>query len=259
MAAGTFGLAFLSLAAPAGAASTSADDCTITDITPRQAVIGIEGKRVQFGVVTDCDGTRDLKWQVAGDLFPGSPHVSWFAACTYIYAGPAVVDCSDRGSAVIDPIAHGLKTGNANAGENTVHGYVFDDANHNGYDDDSGAAIDTDTGTIELLRETIWRDSFDASPEPRRKGQPLHLNAELSTANWDTGLFENTDATVKLQFRKAGQTKYRTVGSLHATNGIIDETIKAKTSGYYRLSYAGTETTAPSVSNVDYVKVLPRK
>jgi hypothetical protein len=70
---------------------------------------------------------------------------------------------------------------------------------------------------------------------------------------------DDTDATVLLQFRKTGRSKYHTVRSIHAVNGIVDETIKARASGYYRLRYTGSDTTAASTSNVDYVKVLPKK
>src|SRR5689334_13178118 len=92
----------LLLAGPAHAAADS-DQCAVTEILPHQAVIGIVGKRVQFGVKTTCDD-QDIKFAVRGRGLGTSAHAFWIAACNYIYTGPSNYDCTNGGSGVINPI-----------------------------------------------------------------------------------------------------------------------------------------------------------
>lgn len=272
LAAGTLSMTALLMASPADA---DEDGCTITDILPEQAVIGISGKRVQFAVPTDCDN-KDIKFAVRGDLVSTSPHVAWFAACNYdIDSGPEIYDCEHDGSGVINPIGGRTQgytdiAGNDIAGENNIYAYAFVDANHNNKDDDEPACDiedcegnpkdrDQDTGVIELLRGTQWRRTFNAGPEPRRKGQNLRLTATLWTADWNSGQWRTPTATVKIQFKGVGESSYRSVKTVTAKHGDLDFTTKAVRSGYWRVWYPGTDEIAGVVSNSDYVKVNPAK
>jgi hypothetical protein len=112
-----------------------------------------------------------------------------------------------------------------------------------------------DSGTINLLHKTQFDGTFDASPEPVRKGRHIKVSATLSTADWNDGIWAGVDADVKIQFRAAGQTSYKTVKTVTATAGQVDTTVTAKRSGTWRASYAGSDGTAASSSNSDYVKV----
>lgn len=250
------------------------DGCTITDIGPEKIVIGIAPKRVQFSVQTDCDSTKDVKWAVAGDTVSTSAHVSWFAACTYYYVGPAVIDCSDDGATYVDPITNGpgYTFGNNNAGENNIYAYAFVDKNHNGYDDDyadcdyddaedcadSPKDRDYDDATVQLLRRTSWFSSFNAAPEPRRKGQTLTLSGQYQVADWNSASYTYPDDhKVKVQFRAAGSSQYKNVASVWTSYGAANYQAKVSKSGYWRFYFPGTDTTAASYSNSDYVKVNP--
>lgn len=247
------------------------DGCTITDIAPETAVIGIAGKRVQFDVETDCDSTEDVKWAVQGALYPGANHVGWFGACTYSYTGPASLDCGNNGSGIIDPINYGRLVGDLNAGKNTIYAYAFVDKNHNGYDDDHTSCDyddaddcadqpqdrDWDTGTINILRRTTFSSSFDAAPEPRRKGQRLEMDAQLYVADWDSGTYARQGGlNVKVQFRATGASSFKNVATVKTRNdGTLTYQTKATMSGYWRMAYQGNKHLAPANSNSDYVKV----
>lgn len=275
MATTTLTMTALLIAGPAEAADD--EGCSITDILPEQAVIGVNGKRVPFDVQTDCPD-EDIKFAVRGEPMGTSPHVAWFAACNYdMDPGPAVYDCEHDGSGIINPVGgrdqgYDHIEGNDIAGENTVYAYVFVDANHNGTDDDQPACEDgdedcygnpsdrdQDTGVIELLRQTRWGGTFNAAPEPRRKGQTLNLSARLWTADWNTGSWADKTASVKIQFKGSGESTFRTVKSTTAKTGMLDYATKAVRSGYWRAWYPGNDQIAAAVSNADYVKVNPAK
>lgn len=255
----------LGLAAPAladqGRARTGAETCSITDILPQKTVIGIdpEGKRVQFGVETTCDD-QDVKFSVRGAGLGTSAHAFWFAACNYeMRQGPTNYDCTQGGSDIIDPIpgssrGYDFIPGNDLAGPNPIHAAAFVDANHNNLDDDGTHMTDL-SETITLLRKTKFGNSFDASPEPVRKGRRISVSATLSTADWNTGTWATVDAKVKVQFKANGKDHYTTVKTVTATDGQLDTSVVAKRSGHWRVSYPGSGTTAASTSNSDYVKV----
>ncbi len=247
----------LMLAGPAQAADDST--CSITDVRPHQAVIGVEGKRVQFSVTTTCDD-QDIKFYVRGAGVGTTPHAFRFAACNYaMVQGPTNFDCTHDGSGVIDPIGGWYigpdpYPGNYFAGPNPIYADAFVDANHNGKDDDGGEHF-AFASTINLLRKTQFDGTFNASPEPARKGKPIKVSATLSTADWNDGTWAHIDAPVKIEFKAAGQNSYKTVKTVTATDGQVDTTVTAKRSGTWRASYAGSDVTAASASNGDYVKV----
>lgn len=269
----TLTMTALLIAAPAEAAGE--EGCSITDILPERAVIGVGGKRVPFDVPTDCPD-EDVKFAVRGELVGTSAHVAWFAACNYdMDEGPSEYDCENDGSGIINPVGGRTQgvdyiEGNDIAGENNIYAYAFVDANHNGKDDDEPSCDieecygnptdrDQDAGVIELLRQTRWAGTFNASPEPRRKGQTLNLSALLWTANWNTGEWDNRTASVKIQFRGVGEKTYRSVKSATARRGELRFATKAVRSGYWRVWYPGNDQIAGSYSNADYVKVNPAK
>jgi hypothetical protein len=247
----------LLLAGPAHAADP--DQCTITEIVPQKAVIGIVGKRVQFGVKTTCDD-QDIKFAVRGRGLGTSAHAFWIAACNYIYTGPSNYDCSQGGSAVVNPIpgitwGYDFIPGNDLAGPESLYASAFIDANHNSFQDDGDIALDGLGGSITLLRQTKFGHTFDAGPEPVRKGKPIKVSASLSTADWSTGTWTGVDADVKVQFKGADQKSYHTVKTVTAKAGELKTSVKATRSGYWRAVYSGSDTIAASTSGSDYVKV----
>ncbi|MFB8772536.1 DUF5707 domain-containing protein [Streptomyces broussonetiae] len=100
--------------------------------------------------------------------------------------------------------------------------------------------------------------TVDATPEPVKFNRPLTVRGDLTHADWATGASVAATAgqPVQLQFRKAGSSAYCTVKTVPtAADGTVSTTVRAKSDGTYRWSYAGTNATAPAVSPGDFVDV----
>ncbi|GAB6899589.1 hypothetical protein [Kineosporia succinea] len=245
-------------------------DCTITGFSPSSVTVGVKPEAVQFAVSTDCDDSaHSVKWAVTGELYQNS-HVGWFGACTYTYAGPAVLKCPD-GRATLDLVGGKQFQGNTMAGEQAAYVYAFDDADRNNRDDDTSYDCDDNnqctktssgrdniTGTLELLRATDFGSSFAASAPSVTKGADLTLSGRLSRANWDTGTFDAWGTTAKLQFKAPDESAFRTVRTVPASGDSISTTIDARRSGTFRLSFPGDGESAASVSNAVKVTVTKR-
>ncbi|GLY13601.1 hypothetical protein Kisp01_06170 [Kineosporia sp. NBRC 101677] len=252
----------LTLIAPTTAAATTArpalaDDCSVLDTSPHQVSIGLKPVTVQFDVGTDCDDEdHKIEWAVRGDYFPTS-NVSWFGACTYLYSGPDSYICPD-GRAKLDVIGTGTFKGNKMVGPQEVHVSAFDDEDGDDQPDVGEGSADGES-SISLLRRTTWGTTFNAAPEPRRKGQTLNITGQVSRANWDTGRYEKFGAYVKLQFRADGEEKFRSVRTVWDNGAAAETKVKATRSGTFRYWYPGDGTHAASASKGDHVKVLRAK
>ncbi|MFF4243736.1 hypothetical protein ACFYY2_04605 [Streptomyces sp. NPDC001822] len=97
----------------------------------------------------------------------------------------------------------------------------------------------------------------NASPEPVHKGKPLKVTGKLTRANWDRRTYAGyADKPVKLQFRKAGTSTYKTVKTVHTnSHGDLSTKVTASADGYWRWSFAGTTTTSATSAAGDYVDV----
>jgi hypothetical protein len=110
------------------------------------------------------------------------------------------------------------------------------------------------------LKETKLATA-NAAPEPVRKGGTLTVTGQLTQPDWNaTGVDGNKISVgyagqpVRLQFKKAGATSYTTVKTVtSATDGKLKTTATATTSGTWRWSFAGSSTSAASVSTGDSV------
>ncbi|MGW2898942.1 hypothetical protein ACWDAO_31200 [Streptomyces sp. NPDC001212] len=120
------------------------------------------------------------------------------------------------------------------------------------------------TGHIDLhaaKTQSVLRDATltaDASPEPVTKGRTLTVTGKLSRADWETlgGYHGYAGQRVRLQFRKAGASKYTTVKTVSTNSyGNLKTTVTASADGYWRYTFAGTSTTAPVTAGGDYVDV----
>ncbi|MEV1079417.1 hypothetical protein AB0I98_14355 [Streptomyces sp. NPDC050211] len=112
-----------------------------------------------------------------------------------------------------------------------------------------------DLGTRKVLRAA--KLTVNAAPEPVLKGRTITVTGKLSRANWDTNTYAGySTQKVVLQFRKAGTTNYTNVKGITSTStGALKTTVTAATDGYYRFTFAGTATTAPTTVAGDYVDV----
>jgi hypothetical protein len=256
---GSVPLLAITLIAPTAAQASSdraqlADDCSILDTSPDKVSIGLKPVTVQFDVGTDCDDEEHkIEWAVYGSYL-GTGQVSWFGACTYVYGGPNVLTCPN-GRARLDVVGTGQFQGNKVAGPQKVSVFAFDDENGNDENDDATGV--NGESTISLLRRTTWGTTFNASPEPRRKGQSIKVTGQVSRANWDTGRYQKVGAYVQLQFKGEREESFHTVRTVWDDGASATTTIKAVRSGTLRYYYPGDGTHAPSASKGDFVKVLP--
>ncbi|MEU4090975.1 calcium-binding protein [Streptomyces sp. NPDC026673] len=99
--------------------------------------------------------------------------------------------------------------------------------------------------------------TFNASPEPVKKGKPITVTGKLERANWATGKYAGyTSQSVQLQFRKKGTSTYKTVKTVKSSStGALKTTVTASTDGYWRYNFVGTSTTGTAVSTSDFVDV----
>ncbi|MEV5842806.1 calcium-binding protein [Streptomyces sp. NPDC051985] len=99
--------------------------------------------------------------------------------------------------------------------------------------------------------------TVNAAPEPVKKGKTLTVTGKLSRASWDDNKSHGyAGQSVKLQFRKKGSTTYTTVKTVRTSStGTLKTTVTAARDGYFRYSFGGTATTAPSTATGDYVDV----
>ena len=113
--------------------------------------------------------------------------------------------------------------------------------------------------TIILQRRATFGSTFNASPEPVKKGKKISLKASLARVNWNgakTLKYVGFAGTARVQFKAAGTTTYVTKKTVKSNSkGKVSTTITATKSGTWRLYFPGLSTTAPAISTTDVVKV----
>ncbi|MFI6320510.1 hypothetical protein ACIBG8_23450 [Nonomuraea sp. NPDC050556] len=115
--------------------------------------------------------------------------------------------------------------------------------------DVDGRVATTDPRRLEVQLAT--KLTFDASPEPVRKGGKLHARGTLRA-----GYVDLAGRQVKIQFARSGSSTYRTMATVTMTAlGGFDRVLKAKDDGRWRAVYTGTSAYASAVSAGDYVNV----
>jgi hypothetical protein len=116
--------------------------------------------------------------------------------------------------------------------------------------------------SFKLLRKTRWT-SFNASPEPVRKGGTVTVTGTLQRADWDYGRYVGYGSggkKAKVQFKKKGSSTWTTVKTVSIGKGSKVSTkvsVKGTTArdGSYRLYFAGNSVSSTSASTSDYVDV----
>ncbi|MGW0842033.1 hypothetical protein ACWD26_18030 [Streptomyces sp. NPDC002787] len=112
-------------------------------------------------------------------------------------------------------------------------------------------------GLASTLVQRLAKLTVNAGPEPVVKGRTVTATGRLTRADWQSHTYKAfAKQPVKLQFRKAGTSTYTTVKTVYSdASGNVKATGTARYDGYWRLSYAGTTTTAPVNATGDYVDV----
>ncbi|MGY1595218.1 hypothetical protein ACI79D_24865 [Geodermatophilus sp. SYSU D00708] len=209
----------VAVATPAQAAG-----CTITNFSPRSVVVGLSPVTRTFGVSTT--GCTVASWSVE--------EADW---AFYTYKGAP--------QETFNPNFYS----NSDAGPSDVIVEV-DDTSWN-----SRQRVFVDG--FSLLRRTTWQSgSFNASPEPVRKGSPITVKGRLLVVDWNKGAYvPYASRTIQVQFRTPNGT-YKTVKTVKTDrNGWVNTTVTATTTGIWRLHYGGNSTAAGSVPVGDSVQV----
>jgi hypothetical protein len=218
------GLAASTVVASAGPAAADDMPCTINGITPTSVVVGISPVTRRFGVRTsDCSSVQG--WGVIVGNYEYIPNdTSPYETFQYL--------------------------SNKDAGYKSV--------SVRAYNGDYSETERSWARGFRLLRNTGWQGkSFNASPEPVRKGKPVTLKGRLLVANWDTGHYQAARVvSVKVQFRTP-KGSYRTVKSgVHTSStGWVSTKVTARQTGVWRLVYGGNTIAGPATTTGDAVKV----
>jgi hypothetical protein len=97
----------------------------------------------------------------------------------------------------------------------------------------------------------------DATPEPVVAGKTVTVTGKLTRANWTKHRYDGyAGRSVKLQFKAAGASSYRTVKTVTSSStGALKATAAASVDGSWRWAFAGNSVTGSQVSAGDYVDV----
>ncbi len=120
----------------------------------------------------------------------------------------------------------------------------------------TSAAATSGSDAVTLLK--VAKLTANAAPEPVRKNRTLTVTGKLTRATTDaaTTFSGYGGQSVKLQFRKAGSSQYKTVKTVRTNaKGDLKTTVKATATGYWRWVFTGNSTVAPVSATGDHVKV----
>jgi hypothetical protein len=203
--------------------SASADvPCSIDSFSPTGVVVGLTPvSRRMFVELSDCSGK-------AWELFIGDREFAAF---------------SD------DPLEVFAPRRDAQAGAKRV---VVTASN----DDFVETTRTWETG-FSLKRRTAFRSgTFNASPEPARRGRPINLKGRLVIADWDHDRYVGARGrTVQVQFATPSG-EYGTVKTVRADrDGWVRTTVTAQATGKWRLVYRGNATAGAAKTRGDAVEV----
>ena len=200
---------------------------TITDFGPATVTLGLEAKPVQFSVQAE-DACGISGWSV-------DPHERFLF---FVYQQ--------------SPSDTMVPSRNKDAGLTAVDVRVSDQASN----------VQVRRFLFQLLRQTRWRD-VDVAPEPVDEGDRILISGTLQRADWARKAFvryggKKQQATV--EFRGRGSRDWIAVKTVEfGANGRISTRVRVKREiardGWYRLRFAGTTNSSPSVSRSDYVEV----
>ena len=108
-----------------------------------------------------------------------------------------------------------------------------------------------------LLRRTEWQSAtFNASPEPVKKGQPITIKGRLRVVDWDIQHYvAYAHRTLSVQFRPPSGV-YKTVKrTTTSSSGWVNTKVTATATGDWRVVYWGNSIAASAISAGDNVKV----
>ncbi len=230
----------------ANPASADDADCSVVDLSPATVTVGVSLKaRVTFDVGTDCDEDADVNWYLtfnqAGATAPytgpllANFQVALWSKYTYIPGGAYTWKVDPKGYAGLYNV--------------DIYAFIGDESDQ--------ITLPASTQPVTVLHRTTFGSTFNASPEPRRVGDTIHITGKLKYANWNSGAYEGVGEYVMLQFRPAGSDDYQDVKKVWDNGVDARTTVRATKTGTWRYHYAGdpANLTGASNSKGDTVKV----
>lgn len=211
----------LAIAGVATAAPAQADvPCTITNFSPRSVVVGVTPVTATFKVSTT--GCYQEDWSLEGDDF-------------FVY--------KDSPQETFNPYS------NSDAGPQDV---II-----SAYNSDYDTRERVFGNGFSLKRRSVWStNSFNASPEPVRKGQSISIKGRLLIADWDHDRWAGYGSRlISVQFRTPTGS-YATVKTVTTrADGWVSTTVPAKQTGVWRVVYGGNSLASDAVAVGDSVQV----
>lgn len=110
-----------------------------------------------------------------------------------------------------------------------------------------------------LKRRTTWQTgSFNATPEPVRKGRPISLQGRLLVVNWDAHRYVGyVKRLVSVEFRTPTGSYTQVATAATDATGWVRTTVPASRTGVWRLRYGGSTVAGPAAAVGDSVQVVP--
>jgi hypothetical protein len=214
----------LTAAGVAIAAPAAADNpCTIRDFSPRSVTVGLTPVTATFGVSTS--GCTLEMWVAEDDGF------QFYAYDTSPQATFNPWRNSDAGP--MDVIVSAYNSDYARRERVFANGFTLKRAS------------------------TFQSGSFNASPEPVRKGAPISVTGRLLIVNWETdgyGPFGGRPVNVQFRTPSGSYTTVKTVTT--DRNGWVRTTVPAGATGVWRLHYAGNAAAGRAITVGDTVQVV---
>jgi hypothetical protein len=203
--------------------------CSITSYTPTSVVLGSASVATTFSVkATGC--TLDI-WAIGFEAIPNVPT----SQKKKVTISPKGLVNSDAGSKAAVVLALGVE------------------------DSATADPAEFDT-TFSLLRRSTWESTFNATPEPVKKNARITVKGTLTRVSWN-GKKKATygayaDRAVDIQFQAPGTTTWTTIKSVKTgKTGKVSSTVKALTTGTWRLHFKGNSVTGAANSKTDKVVV----
>jgi hypothetical protein len=197
--------------------------CTITNFSPRSVTVGLTPVTATFSVSTS--GCNRAGWTAEDD--------GW---AFYVY--------DDSPQETFNP------WNNSEAGAMDVI--------VSAYNSDYNTRERVFANGFTLKRATTFQSgTWNAGPEPVRRGANVSLSGRLLIADWDNDRYGSYGGRpVDVQFRTATGT-YTTVKTVTSDRyGWVRTTVPASSSGYWRLHYAGNTVAGRAVTAGDAVQVV---
>lgn len=213
----------LTLAGVAVAPAAQADaPCTITNFSPRSVVVGLTPIVKTFKVSTTGCSLNYWRAETSGwgfYVYPASPQE------------------------VFDPYW------NSEAGA--------DDVIVTARNADYAQSQKVFPNGFSLLRRTTWQSgSFNASPEPVKKGAPVSITGRLMVVDWDNDKYiPYAGRNISVQFRTPTGSYTTVKKATTDKNGWVRTTVPATATGVWRVSYGGNAIAGSSLTVGDAVTV----